>query len=315
MKPNFDDFSTFIAVARRGSFRQASDELGVTASAVSHAIRQLEQKIGLRLLNRTTRSVSLTDAGQELYERLAPAFEDIACTLEELNRYRDSPVGRLRINSVRTGARLYLAPLVASFRALYPGVVIDMTLDDAITDIVEHHFDAGVRLSAIVEKDMIAIPISPPVRYVVVATPAFLDAHGRPGHPADLPGYSCIAYRYQSGRPHQWSFQRRTEKLEVAPGGTILVNDLDIALDLALAGAGLGYVLHAQAAAFIESGQLVPLFEDWLPEQAGFHLYYPGRKYLPSAFRAFIDYVREHAHTVKPVTPARRNKIRLSHNQ
>jgi DNA-binding transcriptional LysR family regulator len=290
MKP---DFSVFIAVARHLSFRQAGEELGTSASAVSHAIRLLEQHLQLRLLNRTTRSVSLTEAGQKLYERLRPAFEDIALTLDELNSYRESPIGTVRINAVRQGARLYLVPLAAEFMRQYPDIRIEITVDDHLVDIVSGQFDAGLRLNNIIEKDMIAIPVGPPVRYAVVATPGYFAQNPAPQTPADLTGHSCIAFRYPGGRSYHWAFHRDGQKADVAVKGSLTVDDLDLALDFVLQGSGIGYLLHEQVKELIRNGALTAVLEEWLPAQPGFYLYYSDRKYMPFGLRTFIDFIKE----------------------
>jgi len=296
MKNPLTDFTTFIAVAKHASFRQAGEELEISSSAVSHSIRLLEQRLKIRLFSRTTRSVSLTEAGQQLYDRLRPAFEDIHLTIDQLNQYRDSPMGTVRINAVRQGARLYLSRAVAGFVARYPDIKVEITTDDRITDIVSGQFDAGVRLNAIVEKDMIAIPIGPSVRFAVVATPGYFERYGKPATPETLMQHECIRFQFPGGRPYYWEFERNSNKIETAVGGNITVDDLDLELDLVLQGVGMGYLLHDQVATYINDGVLVSVLEEWLPARPGFQLYYPSRKYLSYGFRTFIDYIKQHNH-------------------
>jgi DNA-binding transcriptional LysR family regulator len=293
MKNPLTDFTTFIAVAKHASFRLAGEELEISSSAVSHSIRLLEQRLKIRLFSRTTRSVSLTEAGQQLYDRLRPAFEDIHLTIDQLNQYRDSPMGSVRINAVRQGARLYLSRVVAGFVARYPDIKVEITTDDRITDIVSGQFDAGVRLNAIVEKDMIALPIGPSVRFVVVAAPEYFAQHGKPATPEELVQHQCVRFQFPSGRPYYWEFERAGNRVETAVGGNITVDDLDLEMDLVLQGAGVGYLLYDQVADSISSGALVCVLDEWLPERPGFQLYYPSRKYLSYGFRTFIDYIKQ----------------------
>jgi DNA-binding transcriptional LysR family regulator len=292
MRTHFSDFATFIAVARRRSFRAAGDELGLSPSAISHAIKQLEQRLKLRLFNRTTRSVSLTEAGRNLYERLRPAFDEIKTMLDEVNSFRDSPMGTLKINAARLAARLFLMPLVTGFTRQYPDLKVEITTDDFLVDIVEGQFDAGIRLGAIVEKDMIAMPIGPPAKLTVVATPAYFAGRAVPEHPRDLVDHQCVVFRFPSGRPYNWEFEGPEGKLEIAAPGNIVVDDMDAELEAVLAGAGVGFLYYEQVKAYLENGQLISVLEDWLPERPGFHVYYPNRQYMSCGLRAFLDYIK-----------------------
>lgn len=292
MKVKLTDFSPFIAVARHKSFRLGAEELGVTASAVSHAIRQLEERLKVRLFDRTTRSVALTAAGRTLYEKVAPAFEEITLTLDELNHYRNTPMGVIRINAVRQSGQHYLAPLIAGFVRQYPDIRVEISMDDRIVDIVTQQFDAGVRLHDVIEKDMISVPLGRPVRYAVVASPDYFNHSPRPRTPQDLTGHKCIQFRYPSGKPYGWQFEQGTRRQEIVVDGAVLVDDLDLALNMALEGAGVGYLLREAAEPWIARGQLVSVLDDWLPELPGFHLYYPNRSHMSAAFRAFIDYIK-----------------------
>lgn len=293
MKTNIADFATFLAVARHQSFRAAADAQGLSPSAISHAIKQLEQRLKIRLFNRTTRSVALTEAGRSLYEKLRPAFDDLQTMLDEVNNFRDTPSGTLRFNAARTAARLFLMPLLVGFTRRYPDLKVEVSADDQLVDIVGQGFDAGIRLSAIVEQDMIAVPIGPPVRLMAVATPEHFARYGRPAHPADLLQHPCVIFRYPSGRPYHWEFNGPEGKLEVAVCGKIVVDDMDTELEAVLQGAGVGYLLSEQVSEYLQNGQLESVLDEWLPSRPGFQLYYPNRQYMSCALRAFLDYVKE----------------------
>lgn len=289
MRMNMSDFATFFAVARNQSFRAAGDELGLSPSAISHSIKQLEQRLKIRLFNRTTRSVSLTEAGQNLYERLRPAFDEIQTMLDEVNNFRLTPIGTLKINAARLAARLFLMPLLVDFTRVYPDIKVEITTDDTLVDIVQQGFDAGIRLSGIVEQDMITVPIGPPVRLCVVATPDYFATHGKPNHPQELLNHQCVVFRYPSGRPFHWPFKGG---MEIAVTGNIIVDDVDAELDAVLMGAGIGYLLYEQIKDHLDQGRLEYVLEDWTTERPGFQIYYPNRQYMPCGLRAFLDYVK-----------------------
>lgn len=293
MRLNFSDFATFIAVARHKSFRAAGDEMGLSPSAISHAIKQLEQRLKLRLFNRTTRSVSLTEAGTNLYERLRPAFEEISTMLDEVNCFRDTPMGTLKINAARLSARLFLMPLVAGFTRQYPDIKVEITTDDKLVDIVKSGFDAGVRLQTTVEKDMISVPLGPPIKLAVVATKEYFAAHPIPAHPRELVEHQSVVFRFHHGRTYHWEFERAEEKLEIVPSGNIVVDDFDSVLEGVLNGAGVGYLYHEQVKTYLATGQLISVLEDWLPERPSLQFYYPNRQYMPCGLRAFLDYIKE----------------------
>ena len=294
MNVKISDFEPFIAVATFRSFRLAAEASGVTSSAMSHSIRQLEERLKIRLFNRTTRSVSLTDAGHKLFESLSPLFNHAMDAIEAINDYRATPIGTLRINAVRLGGRYRLAPLVAGFNKAYPDVRVEIIQDDNLVDIVSSEYDAGVRLSDIIEKDMISIPLGQPVRYAVVASPEYLQTHAAPKQPQDLVDHSCIQFRYPGGRSYQWQFSRDNERIGINVKGMLEVNDLDVALGLALDGAGISYVLYEMAEPYIHSCKLVSLLEDWMTELPSFYLYYSNRKYASAAFQAFVEYIKMH---------------------
>ncbi|CAI1529022.1 D-malate degradation protein R [Serratia quinivorans] len=293
MQPNFSDFASFIAVARYKSFREAGDELGLSPSAMSHSIKQLEQRLKVRLFNRTTRSVALTEAGLTLFERLRPVFDEFNTILDEMNCFRDAPMGTLKINTSRLASRLFLLPIIAGFSRKYPDIKVEITTDDKLVDIVRQEFDAGIRLNNRVEKDMITVPIGPKIKLVVVATPEYLKHHPAPTHPCELIHHQSVIFRFQSGRPYLWEFENPSGKLEVAPVGNIMLDDMDSALEAVLCGAGLGYLYYEQVKEHLQSGKLAKVLDDWLPERPPLQLYYPNRQYMSGPLRAFIDYIKE----------------------
>ncbi|EKC5874991.1 LysR family transcriptional regulator [Escherichia coli] len=268
MRMNMSDFATFFAVARNQSFRAAGDELGLSSSAISHSIKTLEQRLKIRLFNRTTRSVSLTEAGSNLYERLRPAFDEIQIMLDEMNDFRLTPTGTLKINAARVAARIFLMPLLVGFTREYPDIKVELTTDDSLVDIVQQGFDAGVRLSGIVEKDMISVAIGPPVKLCVAATPEYFARYGKPFH---------------------WQFAK---ELEIAVAGNIILDDVDAELEAVLMGAGIGYLLYEQIKEYLDTGRLECVLEDWSTERSGFQIYYPNRQYMSCGLRAFLDYVK-----------------------
>ncbi|WP_324029970.1 LysR family transcriptional regulator [Pantoea sp. JZ2] len=292
MKLNVYDFATFIAVARHNSFRAAGDELGLSPSAVSHAIKQLEQRLKIRLFNRTTRSVSLTEAGARMFERLRPAFDEINMVLDEANCYRQTPMGVLKINASRLASRLVLIPLVTGFSQRYPDIRVEITTEDRLVDIVKEGFDAGIRLSSTLEKDMIALPVGPKVKLVVAASPDYFARHPRPTHPREIDVHPCVMFRHRSGRIYQWEFNGPDGQFALLPGGNIILDDMDSQLDAVLQGAGLGYLYYEQVKDHLANGSLISVVEDWLPERPSLQFYYPNRQYMSSALRTFIDYIK-----------------------
>ncbi len=269
MRMNMSDFATFFAVARNQSFRAAGDELGLSSSAISHSIKTLEQRLKIRLFNRTTRSVSLTEAGSNLYERLRPAFDEIQIMLDEMNDFRLTPTGTLKINAARVAARIFLMSLLVGFTREYPDIKVELTTDDSLVDIVQQGFDAGVRLSCIVEKDMISVAIGPPVKLCVAATPEYFARYGKPRHPHDLLNHQCVVFRYPSGKPFHWQFAK---ELEIAVAGNIILDDVDAELEAVLMGAGIGYLLYEQIKEYLDTGRLECVLEDWSTERPGFQI-------------------------------------------
>lgn len=287
------DLQCFAAVARLCSFRRAATELGVSPSALSHSLRGLEARLGVRLLNRSTRSVAPTEAGQRLLDRLAPALLDIDSALETLNAFRDSPVGTLRFNAPRHAAEHVLAPLANRFLLANPGMRIEIVADDAFVDIIQGAFDAGVRFGESLDQDMVAIPLGPPQRFVVVGSPAYLKQAGRPSDPRELSRHRCIRIRFPSGARYRWEFEKAGEKLEVDVAGPLEVGEMPLMLRAAEDGLGLAYVYAETARASLSAGRLETVLDDWRPPEAGFFLYYPSRRLPPAGLQKFIELVKE----------------------
>jgi DNA-binding transcriptional LysR family regulator len=287
------DLDAFAAVARARSFRSVARLRGVSASSLSEALRRLEARLGVRLLNRTTRSVTPTEAGQRLLERLAPALGEVSAALEAVNDFRDSPTGTLRLNVPTAVARLVLPTIIGPFLAAHPGISLEVANDDTFVDVLAAGFDAGIRYDERLEKDMIAVPIGPRVqRFMVAASPAYLDAHGRPRHPKDLLNHACIRHRFASGVMHSWEFERAGEIVKISPTPRVIANNID--LEIAAAIQGLGLI--ATFAGFLEdelkSGALEPVLEDWQQPFSGPFLYYPSRRHMPAPLRAFVDFIK-----------------------
>jgi DNA-binding transcriptional LysR family regulator len=287
------DLTTFLAIARHRSFRAAAVELGVTASALSHALRNIEARLDLRLFNRTTRSVALTEAGERLLARITPAFRDIADALDDLNTFRGKPAGTLRLNAAKQSAQLVLLPAVTRFLRAYPDVKVELATNDALVDMVSAGFDAGVRFGETIAADMIAVPIGPRHRFAVVASPDCFRDRKQPVTPHDLSTLPCIRFRFAGGSFYRWEFERGGIELAIEVDGPLTLNDQDLMLQAALDGVGLAYVFEAQAAELIEQKKLVRVLADWCPAYPGFFLYYPSRRQLPAVLRAFIDFARQ----------------------
>ncbi|KRG73678.1 transcriptional regulator [Stenotrophomonas chelatiphaga] len=289
---NLTHLAAFAAVARHRSFRRAGAELALSTSAVSYAIRALEERLGVGLFHRTTRSVSLTEAGQRLMERLQPALGQVSDALEEMNRFRATPAGLLRINAARAAVPTQLSPRLADFLRAHPDVRIEVTENDGLVDIVAEGFDAGVRLHEFVPEDMVAVPLGPPLRGMIVASPAYLAQHETPQHPRDLLRHPCVRFRFASGHLYKWQFERGEESLEIDVQGRITLSEQTTIVRAVLDGLGIAYVLEDAARPWLDSGQLVSMLEDWSPPFPGFVLYYPRQRQMTSALRAFVDLLR-----------------------
>lgn len=286
------DLSPFLALARHQSFRRAADEIGCTPSALSHALKALEERLDLRLFNRTTRSVALTEAGELLLARVAPAFRDIEDALDDLNNFRGAPIGRLRLNAARASAKMVLLPLVARFLESHPKVNIEIVVDNGLVDMVSEGFDAGIRFGEIVAQDMIAVPIGPRQRTAIVATPTFFERHAKPTSPDHLKELPCVGLRFGTGRLYAWEFERGGIELQVEVTGPLVIDDQDLMIDAALLGAGIAFTFEDQVRTLVEEGKLIRVLEDWCPYYGGLYLYYPSRRQMPGALRAFVDFAK-----------------------
>lgn len=289
------DLASFALVAEHRGFRQAARAGGQSASMLSEAVRRLEQQLGLRLLLRTTRSVTPTEAGALLLARLRPALHEVSGALDALNELRGSPRGTLRLNVPVIAARLFLPDLVNRFLAAYPHIVLDLVVDNNFVDVVAGGFDAGIRYGESLAQDVIALPIGPRrQRYAVGAAPAYLAARGIPRHPRDLLGHACIRMKFLSGAMAPWEFEQDGQILNVSPGGPLIVTPTSFELGLSSALAGLGVIslFEECLAPHFASGQLQPILQDWWHGFGGPYLYYAGRRHLPAPLRAFVDFIR-----------------------
>lgn len=290
MRPDLNELQIFAAVARHRSFRKAAEERNVTASSLSHAMRALEARLGIRLLNRTTRSVVPTEAGEHLYARVARLMLELDQALDEVNDFRDTLRGSLRLNVPRPAARLLLAPLLSGFLKAHPGVKIEVITDDGLLDIVAQGFDAGVRFGERLALDMVAVPIGAPQKFVVVAAPALLAARPAPATPLALRGLPCIGRKFPSGVLYAWEFERAGQAVEVVVDGPLVLDDDDMMVAAALDGIGYAFVYESYAREPIRQGRLVQLFDDWCPSMPGFYLYYPSRRHMSAVLRGFVDW-------------------------
>jgi DNA-binding transcriptional LysR family regulator len=295
MAANLTDLSAFVAVIRAGGFREGARISGVSASSLSQAIRRLEVKLGVRLLNRTTRSVAPTEAGTRLFERLVPALNEVETAIDGVNAFRDRPTGTLKLNVPGSVARLVLPAIVTPFLKAYPDIRLEVTVEDGFVDVLAAGCDAGIRYDERLEQDMIAVPIGPRVqRFATAASPAYLNARGRPSHPRDLLEHSCLRGRFASGATPPWEFEREGEIVRVDPAGPLLVrlgSAVDLAIDAAVAGLGIIHLFEEWLRPHLDSGALEPMLEPWWQNFSGPFLYYPGRRHLPAPLRAFVDFI------------------------
>ncbi len=302
MQPNradFADLNYFLAIARHRSFRRAGLELGISASAVSHALKALETRLGVRLLNRTNRSVTLTAAGEALQAAIAAPFDAIGQAMEILNRFRDAPGGRVRLNVPEDAATLLLGPVLPTFAERYPHIDVDVSVNNRLVDVTEGGFDAGIRYGGTVPEDMVAQRLSPDIRWVVAGSPAYLARHGVPAHPRDLAGHRCIRIRLGNDRIYDWEFERDGEEIAVPTPGAFTIDQTGMACALAVGGAGLMYAAEPVVAPLVAQGALAIVLDDWLPMGPGFHLYYSGRHHVPMGLRLLVEVIRE----LRPLGP------------
>jgi DNA-binding transcriptional LysR family regulator len=290
-----DGVEVFLRVAERRSFRSAADDLGISPSAVSQAIRALEARAGVPLFTRTTRSVGLTEAGQRFFERARPAFDGLLGAFESARSFGDRPAGLLRLNVFRAAIPFLIEPVLQGFSAAYPEVEIEICGEDELIDLVARGFDAGVRLGDHLEADMISLRLTPPFRILVVGTPEYFAAHGRPGRPQDLRAHKCIRARAPtSGAIMRWDFMAGNQPLEMSVDGPLIVNDLGLVRTAALRGVGLAHTAEPLVADALRDGRLEIVLEDYATWSPGAYLYFPSRAQMLPKLRAFVDYMKQH---------------------
>ena len=289
----FTELKAFSAIVEEGSFVRAAARLRVSPPALSQSIRQLEARVGVRLLNRTTRSVSATAAGDALFSRLAVAFGELESAIADVHAARDRPAGSLRINVPRVAATRFIAPILGDFQRAYPDIALTVIVDDRLADIVGGRFDAGIRLGERLEKDMVAVKLSEDLQMAAVAAPAYLENRAIPRHPQELHQHQCIKFQWPGGgNLYRWEFARGRRVLEIAVEGSLTVNDTELLLNAVLDGVGIAYMLEYQVRPWIEQRRLVRFLEAWSPSFPGFYLYHPSSRHVPPALRAFIDFMR-----------------------
>lgn len=286
------EFDAVLAIARRGSFRAAALELGISTTSLSNLIGALERRLGVRLFNRTTRSVSLTDAGRSFVDQVAPAVATLHDAMTAASAQQEAPSGTIRINAFPTAAREILAPLLLPFLRQYPDVHVDLVTEGRIVDIVAEGFDLGIRTANLVPSDMIAIPIGPPRRFAVVASPQYLASHGAPETPADLLRHRCLRIRLPNGALHRWQFEMHGEPLQIGVQGPITLDEASLARIAVLDHVGIGYFMESDIREDLEAGRLVRLLEEWTPPMERLCLYYPNRRNASAAFRALTEMAR-----------------------
>jgi len=295
-KVDLADLNAFVTVARAKGFRDGARATGGSASAISEAVRRLEAQLGVRLLNRTTRSVVPTEAGARLLERLGPALTEVEAALDVVNAFRDRPAGTLRLNVPAVAARLVLPSIVPPFLAAYPEIRLEVIADDSLVDVIAAGCDAGIRYEERLEQDMIAVPIGPRLeRFATAAAPAYLDRRGRPQHPRELLSHACLPGRFSNGVLAPWEFERDGEVVQIDPAGPLVVNvgaGTDLIVDAAVAGTGIIYLFEDWLRPHLQSGALEPVIKPWWLRFSGPFLYYPGRRLVPSPLRAFIDFIK-----------------------
>jgi len=292
MRANVNELNVFMAVAAHRSFRKAAVELDMTPSAISHTMRVLEEKLGVRLLNRTTRSVAPSQAGESLLDRLRPVMRELSDALDEVDAMRDNPSGTLRINASEGAARTLLSPYIARFLSRYPDMRVDLFADGRMVDIVEEGFDLGVRLREAVPQDMVAVPFGQRVGFSVVASPGYFAQRTLPKVPADLLAHDCIRHRMPSGKLLHWEFERHGQQIVLDVTGRLSLNVPRLMVQAALDGIGIAYAFTQDIGDHVAEGRLIPCLEDWLQDFDGMCLYYPSRRNLSAGMRAFVDLVR-----------------------
>ena len=296
MTADLNDLSALVAVIQAGGFRDGARATGVSASSLSEAVRRLEAKLGIRLINRTTRSIAPTEAGARLVERLIPALGEVEAAVDVVNAFRSRPTGTLKLNVPGSVARLVLPSIVTPFLRAYPDIKLEVVVEDGFVDVLAAGCDAGIRYDERLEQDMIAVPIGPRVqRFATAASPGYLDAHGRPQHPRDLLGHACLRGQFASGTVPTWEFERDGEVVRLDPVGPLMVRlgaAVDLAITAAVDGLGIIHLFEEWLRPHLDSGALEPVLLPWWQSFPGPFLYYPGRRHVPAPLRAFVDFVR-----------------------
>ena len=292
-RANLKDLKAVMAIAKRGTFRGAAIELGMSTTALSHAISKLEENLGVRLFNRTTRSVSLTEAGRLFVEQVGPALQDIHSALDIVRSQRETPSGTLRINAAAFAAREIISPVIIEFLRRYPEMNIDLVTEGKLVDIIADGFDLGIRVAHLVPSDMIAVSLGKLQRYVVVGSPEYLERYGKPKIPTDLFRHKCIRVRLPDGALFSWKFEKNGEIIQIDVQGPITLDEASLSRATVLENIGLGYFMEQDVRAEIESGQLISVLDDWMPCMSGLCLYYSGRRNQSAGLKAFLALVRE----------------------
>ena len=292
-RSDFADLSYFLEIARHRNFRRAGAELGLSASALSHALRGLEERLGVRLFNRTSRSVTLTAAGEALQAAIQAPFNEIGQALDVVNRFRDAPMGRVRLSVPTDAADHLVAPVLSTFVERYPDVELEVSVSNRMIDVIEGGYDAGIRYGGTVPEDMIAQRLSADIRWIVIAAPSYLERFGTPAHPNDLLSHRCVRIRTGDSSLYRWEFERGDEQLAIAAPGSLVVDDGRLGVAAAIDGAGLMYAADTMVRHELASGALRTVLDDWASVGGGYHIYYSSRRQVPAALRLFIDLVRE----------------------
>ncbi|WP_119681605.1 LysR family transcriptional regulator [Indioceanicola profundi] len=301
IRAGLTDLDAVIAIARRGSFRAAAIDLGMSTTALSHAIGKFEASLGVRLFNRTTRSVSLTDAGRLFVEQIGPALRDIHGAMDAVRSQRETPSGTIRINAAPFAARDIISPLILEFLRRYPDMNVDLVTEGRLVDIVAEGFDLGVRVADLVPSDMIAVSLGRPQRYAVVGSPAYFEDHDKPRVPPDLLNHSCVRVRLPNGALYRWRFEKQGGAAQIDVRGPITLDEAGLARTAVSEGIGLGFFLEQDVLADIRAGRLIRVLEDWTPPFPGLCLYYPGRRNLSAGLKAFLALARASAgHALEP---------------
>ena len=292
-QPNLKELEAIIAIARRGTFRAAAIDLGMSTTALSHTVGRLEAGLGVRLFNRSTRSVSLTDAGRLFMQQVAPSLQDLRTALETVRSQRETPSGTIRINAAPFAARAIISPLVLEFLRRYPDMHVDIVTEGKLVDVVGDGFDLGVRVAGLVPTDMIAVSLGRPQRHAVVGSPEYFEKYGKPLAPPDLFNHKCIRVRLPDGSLFRWRFEKDGEQVQIDVRGPITLDEASLTRTAVLDSAGVGYIFEQDILPDIDAGRVIRILEDWTPPYPGLCLYYPGRRNLSAGVRAFLELARE----------------------